>query len=348
MAHLGTLRDFRFEDQADDIRGAGLYGRDDEKLGKIKDVIFDHATGSLKYVVVDTGGWLSSKLFLVPADRIRPRGEKDDEYTCALSKKQIENFPIYDEKHLDDDKCWNEYERDYRGAAKFEETGDVLHQAGGTNILVSDGLRADGPTPRDADCKPISGYKSPIQHREVGMMDTTPTGVGQNTDNDRLTFVPDAVGGNRAGVRDKDVSASTSKKSVTPERSVGEAADIARNTRERDIVNREDDRVYHTDRGSKLAAGEQTIEGDAIFNSEDIAGRMRQRGNVHAADDPSYATVGGTETQTSQGRLPNYPDAGQGQRWARFEENLRRQRPKIVGRCSVCEDFQNRKREDVA
>ena len=53
-------------------------------------------------------------------------------------------------------------------------------------------------------------------------------------------------------------------------------------------------------------------------------------------------------TQTSEGRLPTYPDAGQGQRWARFEENLRRQRPKIVGRCSVCEDFQNRHREDVA
>ena len=348
MAHLGTLRDFRFEDQADDIRGAALYGRDDEKLGKIKDVIFDHSTGSLKYVVVDTGGWLTSKLFMVPADRVRPRGEKDDEYTCALSKKQIENFPVYDEKHLDDDKRWNDYERDYRGAAKFEETGDVLHQAGGTNILVSDGLRADGPPPKTADGQPISGYKSPIQHREVGMMDTTPTGVGQNTENDRLTFVPDAVGGERAGVRDKDVSASTGKKSVMPERSVGEAADIARNTRERDIVNREDDRVYHTDRGSKLAPAEQTIDGDAIFNSEDIAGRMHQRGNVHAADEPSYTTVGGTETETSQGRMPNYPDAGQGQRWARFEENLRRQRPKIIGRCSVCEDFQNRKREDVA
>jgi hypothetical protein len=93
---------------------------------------------------------------------------------------------------------------------------------------------------------------------------------------------------------------------------------------------------------------ERTIEGDAIFNSEEIAERMHQRGNVHDADEPSYQTVGGTETQTSQGRLSNYPDASQGQRWARFEENLRRQRPKIVGRCSICEEFQNRKREDVA
>ena len=32
-----------------------MYGLDDEKLGKVDDVIFDHATGSIRYVVVDTG-----------------------------------------------------------------------------------------------------------------------------------------------------------------------------------------------------------------------------------------------------------------------------------------------------
>ena len=41
-----------------DIRGAELYGAKDEKLGKIDDVIFDHTSGSLRYAVVDTGGWL--------------------------------------------------------------------------------------------------------------------------------------------------------------------------------------------------------------------------------------------------------------------------------------------------
>jgi len=96
MAHVGTLRDFRFENSSDDIRGATLYGRDDEKLGKIHDVIFDHSTGALRYLVVDTGGWLQSKQFLVPADRVRPRGDSD-EFVVDLSKKQIENFPPYDE-----------------------------------------------------------------------------------------------------------------------------------------------------------------------------------------------------------------------------------------------------------
>jgi hypothetical protein len=43
----------------------------DEKLGNIEDVIFDHTSGNIHYAVVDTGGWLSSKKFLVPALTLR-------------------------------------------------------------------------------------------------------------------------------------------------------------------------------------------------------------------------------------------------------------------------------------
>src|SRR5258708_6109279 len=52
MGHQGTLRDYRFSDAAEDIRGATLYGLNDEKLGTIDDVIFDHSTGLIRYVVV--------------------------------------------------------------------------------------------------------------------------------------------------------------------------------------------------------------------------------------------------------------------------------------------------------
>ena len=69
MAHYGTLRDYRFTDideATDDIRGSKVYGFNDEKLGKIDDVIFDHATGQIRYVVIDTGGGCPSKKFIVP------------------------------------------------------------------------------------------------------------------------------------------------------------------------------------------------------------------------------------------------------------------------------------------
>ena len=43
MPHYGTLKDARFADAADDIRGSHLHRLNDEKLGKIDDVIFDHS-----------------------------------------------------------------------------------------------------------------------------------------------------------------------------------------------------------------------------------------------------------------------------------------------------------------
>ena len=90
MDHYGMLRDYRFSDDVDDIRGASLYGADDDKLGKIDDVIFDHATGTIQYAVVDTGGWLSSKKFLVPADRIHPDAKNKDDFAIDATKQQIE------------------------------------------------------------------------------------------------------------------------------------------------------------------------------------------------------------------------------------------------------------------
>ena len=71
MAHYGCLATYQFPDRAEDIRGATVYGLNDEKLGKIDDVIFNHSSGNVTYLVVDTGGWLSTKKFLVSADRIR-------------------------------------------------------------------------------------------------------------------------------------------------------------------------------------------------------------------------------------------------------------------------------------
>ena len=93
MAHYGTLNDASVTDAADDIRGSHLYGLNDEKLGKIEDVIFDHASGDIHYVVVDTGGWLSSKKFLVPAIALRVSAKHSNAFEANLDQRQVESFP---------------------------------------------------------------------------------------------------------------------------------------------------------------------------------------------------------------------------------------------------------------
>jgi sporulation protein YlmC with PRC-barrel domain len=127
MAQSGMLRDYRFTEAAEDIRGSQLYGVNDEKLGKIDDVIFDHATGTIRYIVVDTGGWLSTKKFIVPAERLRASAEHKDDFAVDLTKAQVEGFPPYDEKNLESDEQWADYEGRYR--SKWE-SDPVMHRLG--------------------------------------------------------------------------------------------------------------------------------------------------------------------------------------------------------------------------
>jgi hypothetical protein len=126
MAHIGLLRNYQTDNADEDIRGATLYGRDDEKLGKIDNVIFDHSSGNIHYVVVDTGGWLTTKKFIVPADRLRPSANHDNDYSSDLTKGQVESFPPYNENELESENQWADYEGRYR--AKWE-TRPVMHRA---------------------------------------------------------------------------------------------------------------------------------------------------------------------------------------------------------------------------
>jgi len=136
MAHYGTLREFRFKEDVEDIRGSDVYGRDDEKLGEISDVIFDHSSGDIQYAVVDTGGWLSSRKFLVPADRIEQRAQDKDDYRVDMTKAEVESLPAYDENRVQNEAEWRDFDRDYRD--RWSTTGGVMHKEGSTNIITPD------------------------------------------------------------------------------------------------------------------------------------------------------------------------------------------------------------------
>jgi sporulation protein YlmC with PRC-barrel domain len=109
-----TLRDYRFNKDIDDIRGSSVYGPGDEKLGKIDDVIFDSDSGQIRYLVVDTGGWLSSRRFLVPPEQLHPSTTHDNDFAVNMTKAQIERFPSLDEKVLEDKQRFDDYDKSYR------------------------------------------------------------------------------------------------------------------------------------------------------------------------------------------------------------------------------------------
>jgi len=160
MSHYGLLRDYRFEDlnTTEDIRGAAIYGRNDEKLGKIDDVIFDHSTGSIKYVVVDTGGWFSTKKFLVPPHRLHSSADHEGDFTVNVDKQQIESFPAYNESDLHSEEKWQHYEK------KFDQAwhaGPVQHREGSDRDIT--------PTPDEmpAESGSIGSHLTPSERAEV-------------------------------------------------------------------------------------------------------------------------------------------------------------------------------------
>ena len=160
MPHYGLLRDYRFEDlnTEDDIRGATVYGRDDEKLGKIDDVIFEHSTGGIKYVVVDSGGWFSHKKFLVPPHRLHSSAEHDGDFSVNLNKEQIESFPRYNESDIHSDERWQQYEKEFDQAW---HAGPVQHREGSDHDIT--------PTPAEMREEPgsIGSQLTPSERAEV-------------------------------------------------------------------------------------------------------------------------------------------------------------------------------------
>jgi sporulation protein YlmC with PRC-barrel domain len=140
MPHYGSLRETKFHD-ADDIRDSEVYGVNDEKLGKIDDVIFNHSTGEIRYIVVDTGGWLSSKKFLVPANRIEPYGHHDDKFYAELDKERIQMLPQFDDAMLKSESGWSDYEKRYE---EGWQNGTVMYNKRTGRIITPPAQQVQG------------------------------------------------------------------------------------------------------------------------------------------------------------------------------------------------------------
>ena len=188
MAHYGTLRDYRFTNldaATDDIRGSKVYGLNDEKLGEIADVIFNHATGEITYVVIDTGGWLSSKKFIVPPNQLRPSVQHEDDFKVDLTQEQIESFPPYDEADVESEEKWNDYQGRYR--SKWEQKPIMHRVATDRNITptTKQQIQSGSGTLASADDEEVANV-TPIRTETSLGMDASGPSRRWSTFEDRL------------------------------------------------------------------------------------------------------------------------------------------------------------------
>src|SRR6476646_2455102 len=166
MPHYGLLHDHKMED-VDDLRGAEVYGVNDEKLGTIDDVIFDHSSGDIRYIVLKTGGLLSRKKVMVPANRVEPYGNHADKFYAELDKERLEMLPEFNDETMKAQGDWSTYEKDYE---KRWNDGAVMYNKN-TGRLIT-------PPPEDV-VSPAIGSSAPASGRRL---DLKPEKVGKEDD----------------------------------------------------------------------------------------------------------------------------------------------------------------------
>ena len=78
-----------------DLSGFAI-GATDGDIGTVKECFFDDLTYTVRYVVVETGGWLSERKVLLSPSAFRAMDWEHKRVTAALTKAQVEKSPDID------------------------------------------------------------------------------------------------------------------------------------------------------------------------------------------------------------------------------------------------------------
>jgi uncharacterized protein (TIGR02271 family) len=102
-----------------DPTGQTAYGMNGEKIGTIRDALAEADTGRIRYLVLDAGGWFSSKEVVVPVGLSEFRG--DEVHFTNLTKDQVNDMREYhrgeeygDDAQLSDERVLRAANKDYQ------------------------------------------------------------------------------------------------------------------------------------------------------------------------------------------------------------------------------------------
>lgn len=73
-----------------------MIGATDGEIGKVKDFYFDDEAWTIRYLVVETGDWLSGRKVLISPQALLTTNWENETFPVNLTKKQIENSPDID------------------------------------------------------------------------------------------------------------------------------------------------------------------------------------------------------------------------------------------------------------
>jgi hypothetical protein len=98
---------------ASDLKGCSI-GATDGAIGEVEDFYFDDQRWTVRYLVVDTSGWLAGRRVLVSPRAVRGVDLPNKTISVVLSRAQVENSPSVDTQKPVDRRYEIEYSRYYR------------------------------------------------------------------------------------------------------------------------------------------------------------------------------------------------------------------------------------------
>jgi len=207
MTHYAILRDYQFDADIQDIRGARLYGDGGSELARIDDVLFEHGSGNIEYLVANEG---HGRRVLIPVSEVRTAITSDRDFDSDLTKTDMDHLPAFEEKILKHDEQWKHYiqlhreaieERQEAAQREYKEawTDDpVAHRSDNVahTITPVGPVPPSNVTPIDRGRRNANGYVADLTPKRLAPIFT-------NTENtpDKLNMVPN-VGHSRGPAAD--------------------------------------------------------------------------------------------------------------------------------------------------
>ena len=162
----------------------------DGEIGHVKDFYFDDANWGVRYVVADTGSWLTGRLVLVSPRSLGRLGQAGKVLRVNLTRKQIEDSPSI-ESHKPVSRQFEEQYHRYYGWPYYWQ-GDALWGMSGVPMLELPPIpaaSATSPKPKQPDAhlrstQAVNGYHLQASDGMIGhvcdfMMDDESWGIGQ-------------------------------------------------------------------------------------------------------------------------------------------------------------------------
>jgi len=135
---LATVAFAAKEERADIYRVTKLIGADvenpqGEKLGDIRDIVLDPATGRIRYAVLGSGGFLGlgEKYFAIPWTALTSKAGEKGDFILNVDKEKLKNAPGFDKNNWPNmaDRSWAEQVYTYYGVKPYWEQEASMHES---------------------------------------------------------------------------------------------------------------------------------------------------------------------------------------------------------------------------